>query len=390
MITTKFLLLTCLCLNAKAQNFKHFPAVGGGGAPRGPPRETVAPRAPQRVTRPKDVRQKELEQINEVEQFFAQPEKVERKRNRGRGSLSRSRTSIQNTQAPSNTQERRRGNLPRRRPQPPIPEENQSIATPITSERPTTRRPPPSRQFTPSFSLEDEQQPRREQGQSLGQALGQIFNQGSITEIPRFSSLQTQPPRTTQPPRRKVPAPTRPPPTQPASIPFVFLPNTQNFQDVNTFPENQNQGFQRDSFQSFQASLEKSQPRTETFQSFQATPDISQSRIEPFQSPRDNTFQSFQATPREENLQSFQAPPPRQQTAPRLRQPVQKARTPTTVPRVPIPAQRTSIPTPRAPQRVPKDFGHSMFDSTSLFSSDLTIPKNSGDGVYFSYSALLE
>jgi len=389
MIITQCLLLAVFCLTAKGQNFKHFPAVGGGGAPRGPPREPAASRVipPQRETRPKAIRQKEFEQINEVEQFIAQPEKVERKRNRGRGSSSRSRTSVQDTQVSSNTPDRRRGNLPRRRPQPqPQPEENQPIATPRTRERPTTRPSPPPRQFIPSFSLEDEQQSRREQGQSLGEALGQIFNQGSITEKPRFSSLPIQTPRTTQPPRRKVPAPTRPPPTQPA--PFVFLPNTQNFQDVNTFSENQNQGFQRDSFQSFQATPEKSQPRKESFQAFQATPDISQSRIEPFQLPRENTFQSFQARPREENLQPFQASPPRQQPSPRLRQPVQQARTP--APRVSIPAQRPSVPAPRAPQRVPKDFGHSMFDSTSLFSSDLTIPQNSGDGVYFSYSALLE
>ena len=47
-----------------------------------------------------------------------------------------------------------------------------------------------------------------------------------------------------------------------------------------------------------------------------------------------------------------------------------------------------SIRAPLPPQRRPKVVDQ-MFDSSSLFTQDLSAPENTGDGVYFSYSAIL-
>ena len=199
--------------------------------------------------------------------------------------------------------------------------------------RPTTTPVPTTRKFVPAFINEPA-------GQSLDQAFGNVFNSEQTRPAPRQTTVPTRPtPRPTRPTVRPTPPtlPTRPPtttqftqpaaPAQPTSTPFVFLP--------------------ADSFQA------QAQPK-KSFTAFPAAP-----RQEVFEQPAQQAFQTFQARPQQEQFQ------PRQSF-----QPQQPARAP--------------LP----PQRRPKVVDQ-MFDSSSLFTQDLSAPENTGDGVYFSYSAIL-
>merc|ERR1712080_522407 len=112
-----------------------------------------------------------------------------------------------------------------------------------------------------------------------------------------------------------------------------FLPPSSNsFQSVNEF-ESQLQGFR--------------EPQQTSFQNFPAIPEIGQQRQETFQ-PRQETFQ-----PRQQTLQ------PRQESF-QLR-------------------QESFQPRQTLSQRVPK-VDDSMFDSGSLFSREVTVPEDSGEG----------
>ena len=223
--------------------------------------------------------------------------------------------------------------------------------------RPTTTAVPTTRKFVPAFINEPA-------GQSLDQAFGNVFNSEQTRPAPR----QTTVPTTTRPtprPTRPTVRPTRPPtpptlptrpptttrftqpaaPAQPTSTPFVFLP-ADSFQA---------QAQPKKSFTAFPAA-----PRQEVFeqpaqQAFQAQP--AQQALQP--QPAQQAFQTFQAQPQQEQFQ------PRQSF-----QPQQPARAP--------------LP----PQRRPKVVDQ-MFDSSSLFTQDISAPENTGDGVYFSYSAIL-
>ena len=215
--------------------------------------------------------------------------------------------------------------------------------------RPTTTPVPTTRKFVPAFIQEPA-------GQSLDQAFGNIFNSEQTRPAPRQTTIPTRPTvrptRPTTQPTRPTTQPTRPPPppttttrftqppapTQPTSTPFVFLP--------------------ADSFQP------QPQPK-DSFTAFPAAP----RRPEIFEQPQQQAFQTFQAQPQQ---QTFQAQPQQQeQFQPRQSfQPQQPA--------------RAALP----PQRRPKVVDQ-MFDSSSLFSQDITAPQDNGDGVYFSYSAIL-
>merc|ERR1719234_843497 len=187
----------------------------------------------------------------------------------------------------------------------------------------------------------------------LDQAFGNIFNAEQTRPAPRQTTIPTRP--TVRPTRpttqqtRPTTQPTRPPPppttttqftqppapTQPTSTPFVFLP--------------------ADSFQP------QPQPK-DSFTAFPAAP----RRPEVFEQPQQQAFQTFQAQPQQ---QTFQAQPQQQEQF-QPQQPPQPA--------------RAALP----PQRRPKVVDQ-MFDSSSLFSQDITAPQDNGDGVYFSYSAIL-
>ena len=202
--------------------------------------------------------------------------------------------------------------------------------------RPTTTPVPTTRKFVPAFLQEPA-------GQSLDQAFGNIFNSEQTRPAPRQTTIPTRP---TVRPTRPTTQPTRPPPPpttttqftqppapiQPTSTPFVFLP--------------------ADSFQS------QPQPK-DSFTAFPAAP----RRPEIFEQPKQQAFQTFQAQPQQQEQfrprQSFQPQQPPQPT-------------------------RAALP----PQRRPKVVDQ-MFDSSSLFSQDITAPQDNGDGVYFSYSAIL-
>jgi hypothetical protein len=243
---------------------------------------------------------------------------------------------------PKVSPENRRGIVSRRRPQEISQPEVEREKTNRVRVRPTTTPVPTTRKFVPAFLQEPA-------GQSLDQAFGNIFNSEQtrpapeqiVTEQTTIPSTKptARPTRPTVQTTRPTTQPTRPPPTtttrftqppapiQPTSTPFVFLPAD-----------------------SFQAQL---QPK-DSFTAFPAAP-----RPEIFE-PKQQAFQTFQAQPPQ--TEQFQ---PRESF-----QPQQPARAP--------------LP----PQRRPKVVDQ-MFDSSSLFSQDITAPKDTGDGVYFSYSAIL-
>jgi len=355
-------LFSSLALSALGQTFENFPAVGGS-----------RPSAPLRSSSPQSRPPGNRVNVQNTRANEVEPQQEERRVNRNKG-RSRSRgkapaparavapsrasapsrgASAVRESVPSRTAaptrvalrprpavpaaqasqpENRRGVVPRRRPQEISQPEVERENTNRVRVRPTTTPVPTTRKFVPAFLQEPA-------GQSLDQAFGNIFNSEQTRPATRPTPIPTRP---TVRPTRPTTQPTTPPPTtttrftqppppapiQTTSTPFVFLP--------------------ADSFQS------QPQPKN-SFTAFPAAP--RPEILEPKQPAA--AFQTFQAQPQQEQFQPRQSFQPQQ------------------------PA-RAALP----PQRRPKVVDQ-MFDSSSLFSQDITAPQDNGDGVYFSYSAIL-
>jgi len=238
--------------------------------------------------------------------------------------------------------------VPRRRPQEISQPEVEREKTNRVRVRPTTTPVPTTRKFVPAFLQEPA-------GQSLDQAFGNIFNSEQTRPSTRQTTIPTRPTvrpsrPTTQPPTRPTTRPTTRPPTRPTTQPPTPPPTTTTrFTQPPAPIQTTSTPFVFLPADSFQSQL---QPK-DSFTAFPAAP-----RPEILE-PRQQAFQTFQAQPQQEQFQPRQSFQPQQ------------------------PA-RAALP----PQRRPKVVDQ-MFDSSSLFSQDITAPQDNGDGVYFSYSAIL-